>query len=107
MDYILKRWAAFTLFLDDGRVCLTNNAAERALRGIALGRKSWLFAGSDRGGQRAAAMYSLIVTAKMNDVDPQAWLADVLDRIAEHPARDIDDLLPWHWRRSEPRSQAA
>ncbi len=107
MDYILKRWAAFTLFLDDGRVCLTNNAAERALRGIALGRKSWLFAGSDRGGQRAAAMYSLIVTAKMNDVDPQAWLADVLDRIAEHPARDIDDLLPWNWRRSEPRSQAA
>jgi transposase len=107
MDYILKRWAAFTLFLDDGRACLTNNAAERALRGIALGRKSWLFAGSDRGGQRAAAMYSLIVTAKMNDVDPQAWLADVLDRIAEHPARDIDDLLPWNWRRSEPRSQAA
>jgi transposase len=107
MDYILKRWAAFTLFLDDGRVCLTNNAAERALRGIALGRKSWLFAGSDRGGQRAAAIYSLIVTAKMNDVDPQAWLADVLDRIAEHPARDIDDLLPWNWRRSEPRSQAA
>jgi transposase len=107
MDYILKRWAAFTLFLDDGRVCLTNNAAERALRGIALGRKSWLFAGSDRGGQRAATMYSLIVTAKMNDVDPQAWLADVLDRIAEHPARDIDDLLPWNWRRSEPRSQAA
>lgn len=74
MDYMLKRWAFFTRFLDDGRICLTNNAAERALRGIALGRKSWLFAGSDRGGQRAAAMYSLIVTAKMNDIDPQAWL---------------------------------
>ncbi len=86
MDYMLKRWDAFTRFLADGRVCLTNNAAERALRGIALGRKSWLFAGSDRGGQRAAFMYSLIVTAKMNDVDPQAWLADVLARIAEHPA---------------------
>src|SRR5271170_5935312 len=72
MDYLLKRWPAFTRFLDDGRVCLSNNAAERALRGIALGRKSWLFAGSDRGGQRAAAMYSLIVTAKLNEVDPQA-----------------------------------
>ncbi len=98
MDYMLKRWTAFTRFLDDGRICLSNNAAERALRGIALGRKSWLFAGSDRGGQRAAAMYSLIVTAKMNDVDPQAWLADVLARIAGHPAHRLDDLLPWNWR---------
>jgi transposase len=86
INYILKRWAAFTLFLEDGRVCLSNNAAERGLRGIALGRKSWLFCGSDRGGQRAAAMYSLIVTCKMNGVDPQAWLADVLSRIAAHPA---------------------
>jgi transposase len=108
MDYLLKRWPAFTRFLNDGRICLSNNTAERALRGIALGRKSWLFAGSDRGGQRAAALYSLIVTAKLNDVDPQAWLADVLARIAGHPARDIDELLPWNWRpRSAPRSQAA
>jgi transposase len=108
MDYVLKRWTAFTRFLDDGRICLSNNAAERALRGIALGRKSWLFAGSDRGGQRAAAMYSLIVTAKMNGVDPQAWLADVLACIADHPARDIDGLLPWNWQpRSARRSQAA
>jgi transposase len=108
IDYILKRWAAFTLFLDEGRVCLSNNAAERALRGIALGRKSWLFAGSDRGGQRAAAMYSLIVTAKMNDVDPQAWLADVLARIAGHPASKIDELLPWHWQPSSSlRNEAA
>ena len=98
IDYMLKRWTAFTRFLDDGRVCLSNNAAERALRGIALGRKSWLFAGSDRGGRRAAAMYSLIVTAKMNDVDPQAWLADVLARIADHPANRLDELLPWQWR---------
>ena len=97
MDYMLKRWPVFTRFLDDGRVCLTNNAAERALRGIALGRKAWLFAGSDRGGQRAAFMYSLIVTAKLNDVDPQAWLADVLARIADHPSHQLDDLLPWHW----------
>lgn len=98
MDYMLKRWSAFTRFLDDGHVCLSNNAAERGLRGIALGRKSWLFAGSDRGGMRAAAMYSLIVTAKMNDIDPQTWLADVLARIAEHPASRLDELLPWNWR---------
>jgi hypothetical protein len=100
MDYMLKRWKGFTRFLQDGRICLTNNAAERALRGIALGRKSWLFAGSDRGGHRAAAMYTLIVTAKMNDVDPQAWLADVLARIAEHPARRLDELLPWNWKKT-------
>ncbi len=99
MNYMLKRWPAFTRFLDDGRVCLTNNAAERALRGIALGRKSWLFAGSDRGGQRAAKMYSLIVTAKMNDIDPQAWLADVLARIADHPAHRLEELLPWNWKK--------
>lgn len=101
MDYLLKRWDAFTRFLDDGRICLTNNAAERALRGIALGRKSWLFAGSDRGGQRAAAMYSLIVTCKLNNVDPQAWLADVLARIAEHPIKKLDALLPWNWQPAE------
>src|SRR5271157_2793743 len=98
IDYIVKRWDAFTLFLDDGRVCLSNNAAERALRGIALGRKSWMFCGSDRGGQRAAAMYSLIVSAKMNGIDPQAWLADVLARIAAHPAHRLDELLPWSWK---------
>ena len=103
MNYILKRWSAFTLFLEDGRVCLSNNAAERAIRGIALGRKSWLFCGSDRGGHRAAAMYSLIITAKMNDVDPQAWLADVLARIATHPAHRLDELLPWNWK---PRATA-
>src|ERR1700726_4319532 len=102
IDYILKRWAAFTLFLDDGRACLSNNAAERALRGIALGRKSWMFCGSDRGGQRAAAMYSLIVTAKMNGVDPQAWLADTLARIATHPAHRLDELLPWNWTPNVP-----
>ena len=98
LDYMLKRWGSFTRSLDDGRICLSNNAAERSLRGIALGRRAWLFAGSDRGGQRAAAMYSLMVTAKMNDVDPQAWLADVLARIADHPASRIDELLPWDWK---------
>src|SRR5215475_376086 len=98
MDYMLKRWAAFARFLDDGRVCLTNNAAERELRGIALGRKSWLFAGSDRGGERAAVMYTLIQTAKLNDIDPQAWLADVLARINDHNIQKLDQLLPWNWK---------
>ena len=104
MDYMLKRWDSFTRFLDDGRICLTNNAAERALRGIALGRKSWLFAGSDRGGERAAVMYTLIVTAKLNGIDPQAWLADVLARIADHPVSKLAALLPWNW---QPRAGAA
>jgi transposase len=98
MEYMLKRWPAFTRFLDHGKICLTNNAAERALRGIALGRRSWLFAGSDRGGERAAAIYTLITTAKLNDVDPQAWLEDVLRRIADHPASRLTDLLPWNWQ---------
>ena len=107
MDYMLKRWAPFARFLDDGRICLTNNAAERALRGIALGRKSWLFCGSDRGGVRAAAMYTLIGTAKLNDVDPQAWLADVLGRIAETPQNRLDELLPWNWVPEQKLDRAA
>ena len=98
IDYMLKRWPAFTRFLDDGRICLSNNAAERALRGIALGRRAWLFAGSDRGGERAAAIYTLITTAKLNGLDPQAWLADVLRRIADHPASQLHELLPWYWK---------
>ncbi len=97
MDYLLKRIDVFTRFLEDGRICLSNNAAERELRGIALGRKSWLFAGSDRGGERAAVMLTLIHTAKLNDVDPQAWLADVLARIADHKITDLAALLPWNW----------
>jgi hypothetical protein len=94
---LLPRWDDFTRFLEDGRVCLTNNAAERALRGVALGRKAWLFAGSERGGHRAALMYTLVVTAKMNGADPQAWLADVLGRIASMPMDRLDELLPWNW----------
>jgi len=97
IDYMLRRWDRFTRFIDDGRICLTNNAAERALRGFALGRKSWLFAGSERGAERAAVMATLIMTAKLNDVDPQAWLANVLARIAEHPVNRLDHLLPWNW----------
>ncbi len=97
---MLRRWGRFARFIDDGRICLTNNAAERALRGFALGRKSWLFAGSERGADRAAVMATLITTAKLNDIDPQAWLADVLARIADHTIQDLDQLLPWNWNPS-------
>src|SRR5437879_2895082 len=107
MDYMLKRIDVFTHFLEDGRICLSNNAAERELRGIALGRKSWLFAGSDRGGERAAIMLTLIQTAKLNDIDPQAWLADVLARIADHKITELAALLPWNWRRQVPADRAA
>lgn len=105
MNYMLTRWDGFTRFLHDGRICLTNNAGERALRGIALGRKAWLFCGSDRGGQRAAVMYGLITTAKLNDVDPQAWLADVLARIADLPQTRLRELLPWNWQRAVERKE--
>jgi transposase len=107
IDYMLKRWDGFTAFLSDGRVCLTNNAAERALRGFALGRKSWLFAGSDRGADRAAFMATLIMTAKLNDVDPQAWLADVLAHIADTPITRLEQLLPWNWTASSAKAAAA
>jgi transposase len=93
IDYSLKRWAALTRFLDDGRVCMTNNVAERELRAVAVGP----FAGSDEGGRRAAAVYTLIATAKLNDVDPQAWLADMLSRLLDYPAKRISNLLPWNW----------
>jgi hypothetical protein len=101
------RWDAFTRFLDDGRLCMSNNAAERELRAVALGRKNWTFAGSDEGGRRAAAIYTLIATAKLNDVDPQAWLADVLARLADHPAKRVHELLPWNWHRQSVAAEAA
>ena len=104
---MLTRWPAFTRFLDNGRICLSNNAAERALRGIALGRRAWLFAGSDRGGERAAAIYTLIATAKLNDINPQAWLAELLTRIADHPASRLHELLPWHWKATQDQAAAA
>ena len=103
IDYVLRRWVRFVRFIDDGRVCLSNNAAERALRGFALGRKSWLFAGSERGAERAAAMATLIMTAKLNDIDPLAWLADVLGRIADIPQSRLPELLPWNWKHSNLR----
>ncbi len=107
IDYSLKRWTAFTRFLDDGRLCISNNAAERALRGIAVGRRNWTFAGSDEGGRRAAAIYTLIETAKLNGIDPQAWLADVLARLPDHPAKRIAELLPSNWRAANHAAKAA
>ncbi|GAA0313510.1 IS66 family transposase [Rhodovulum strictum] len=109
IDYLMSpaHWPGFTRFLEDGRVCLTNNAAERSLRGVALGRKSWLFAGSERGGQRAAAMYTLIGTAKLNDIDPQAWLAEVIARISEMPVSQLPELLPWNWKQPADRPAEA
>lgn len=98
--YLLEGIDAFTRFLEDGRICLSNNAAERALRGVALGRKAWLFAGSDRGGERTAVLLTLIHTCKLNGVDPQAWLADVLARIADHKLAALAQLLPWNWRQA-------
>ena len=105
--YMRSRWKALLRCFDDGRLALDNNPAERALRGVAIGRKNYLFAGSDAGGRRAAALYSLIETAKLNRLDPHKYLADVLTRIADHPARQIADLLPWHWKPVEPDRAAA
>jgi transposase len=105
IDYSLKRWTALTRFLDDGRLCISNNAAERALRGIAVGRHNWTFAGSDEGARRAAVIYTLIETAKLNSINPQAWLADVLAHLPDHPMRRVAELLPWQWCGS--RRQAA
>jgi transposase len=105
--YSLNRWNSLTRFLDDGRLCMSNNAAERGLRCIAIGRHNWTFAGSDDGGRRAAAIYTLIETCKLNDIDPQAWLAEVLARLPDYPARRIDELLPWNWTRAGPAQAAA
>nr|XP_019703371.1 uncharacterized protein LOC109505333 [Elaeis guineensis] len=108
--YFLNDWEGFTSFLEDGRICLTNNAAERPLRSVARGRKAWLFVGSDRGGDRAAMLFSLIGTCRLNDVDPLAWLTDVLARIAEIPQTRLHELLPWNWkllRNNDPAELAA
>ena len=94
--YALGRWAALMHYCDDGHLEIDNNAAERALRAVALGRKTYLFAGSDRGGESAAAIYSLTGTAKLNGIDPESYLRNVLSRIAEHPINRIDELLPWN-----------
>jgi transposase len=96
IHYALSRWKALTRYRDDGRIEIDNNAAERALRAVALGRKNYLFAGADCGGERAAAIYSLIGTAKLNGIDPESYLRYVLTHIAEHPINRLDDLLPWN-----------
>lgn len=99
--YMLTRWTALTRYLDDGRLEIDNNAAERALRAVVLGRKNWLFAGADVGGERAAAMYTLIETAKLNGLDPEAYLRDVIARIADHKITRIAELLPWNWAKAD------
>ena len=96
--YALTRFTALSRYLEDGTLEIDNNIAERAIRGLAVGRKNWLFAGSDTGGQRAAAIYSLIETAKLNNIDPEAWLADILPRIDDHPNKRLYELLPWNWK---------
>jgi transposase len=106
INYLLNRWEGFARLVHDGRICMTNNAAERALRGFALGRKAWLFAGSDRGAERAAVMATLIMTARLNDIDPKAWLADVFARIADIPQNRLHELLPWNWTPPASRSSA-
>ena len=101
MRYALSRWPALCCYLNDGRVEIDNNAAERSIRGIALGRKNYLFAGSDTGGTRAAAIYSIIETCKLNAIDPKAYLRDILGRIADHKINRITELLPWNWKKHQ------
>ncbi|WP_407635766.1 IS66 family transposase [Sphingopyxis alaskensis] len=101
INYFLNDWEGFTTFLADGRICLTNNSAERELRAVARGRKAWLFVGSDPGGERAAMMFSLFGTARLNGVDPLAWFTDVLTRIADIPQSRLHELLPWSWKAAQ------
>ena len=95
--YALGRWHAFSLFLDDGRLAIDNNAAERAVRPICLGKKNWLFAGSEAGAETLARAMTIIESAKMNGLDPQAYITDLLNRIHDHKINRIDELLPWNW----------
>jgi transposase len=105
--YAISRWFSLCRFLDDGSIEIDNNAAERAIRPIALGRKNWLFAGSDKGGERAAAILSLIETAKLNGIDPEAYLRDILARIADHPINRLNELLPWNIPQTDDKGYSA
>lgn len=107
LRYARSRWEALTVYVDDGRLEISNNAAENAIRPITLGRKNWLFAGSDSGGDRAAILSTLVRTAKLNGVEPEAWLRDVLGRIGDHPINRLDELLPWHWAKSSEAAKLA
>jgi hypothetical protein len=108
IGYTLAHWKALTRYCEDGRIEIDNNAAERALRGVSLGRKNYLFFGSDAGGERAAAIYSLVETAKLNGIDPEAYLREVFERIADHPINRIEELLPWNiGRRVDAQREAA
>jgi hypothetical protein len=105
--YARSRWGALTRYLDDGRLEISNNAAENQIRPAALGRKNWLFCGSDAGGERAAAFYTLIRTARLNGIEPEAWLTDVIARIGSHPINRLAELLPWNWQPPATQSVAA
>lgn len=105
--YARVRWAALTAYVDDGRLEMSNNAAENAVRPITLGRKNWLFTGSDSGGERAAIMLTLLRTARLNRLEPEAWLRDVLGRIGSHPINRLDELLPWHWAKTDEAARLA
>ena len=107
LQYALNRWDALSRYIEDGRLSIDNNLAERQLRGIAVARKNFLFVGSDAGGQRAAIIHTIAETAKLNGLDPEAYIASVLDRLANgHPITRIDELLPWNFRPSrQPVSQ--
>ncbi len=108
MRYALRRWPSFTLFLEDGRVAIDNNAAERAVKPVVIGRKNWMFAGSDAGGETLADAMTIIETAKMSNLNPEAYLTDVLARINDHPNPRLDNLLPWNWRpQNDQKSEAA
>jgi len=111
INYMLSRWASFARFVSDGRICMTNNTAERRVRTVAVGRRNWTFCGSDRGDDRAAAMYTLTQTYRLNDGDPHAWLRDVIAQISDHPQTRLHELLPWRWKARqqplEPVAQAA
>ena len=104
--YALRRWPSFTLFVDDGRVAMDNNPAERAIKPVVIGRKNWLFAGADAGGETLADAMTIIESAKLSGLDPEAYLADIFRRIHDHKINRLDELLPWHWAEANETERA-